>query len=529
MEDRFRTGRTMATATHAKQILIADPTEEVRQSLRRFLREKGFEVIEAPDGSKALAETLLKRPDILLLDLSVEALGAERLVQILRTNPNTKSIPIFFMSEQEKSVPGFRAGVDDFIRKPFHEDEVLLRIQRSLFRENIMEAHAGGGPEISGDLAQIFLPDLWQMLSMNQKSGVIQVEGEESSGSIYIERGEIVSALSQNTKGEKALYRLISLRKGRFRFLPGRVEVRRTIHDTSQQALIEGMRHLDEIQNLGDDLPGPNDSVVLAKGARSIAGGSGVIREVILLAEFCTTVKDIVNNCSYPDLLVYETLLQLKKRGALRIGMFEVPQGKSEFLPSKDLARLRTRIEELGSFSENGEGRIVIFLPDAGLLEGVVLALGKIREFELDSAFFSLRREKGSPIGMFGRMRVGEGAHLLLYVFPYLRSTSPLWYALAPCPLGVVAFLKDEVSSSLEALQAVSDFTKGSDARVVLAVMGRSFTNFGLGEHTLRLFQSRVEKLGCTLKVQRLDRISPEEIRDALAQVVSQYLREDTT
>lgn len=517
----------MTTATKVKQILIADPAEEIRQSLARFLREKGFEVIEAADGSKALAETLLKRPDILLLDLSVELLGAERFVQILRTNPITKSIPVFFLSEQEKSVPGFRTGVDDFIRKPFHEDEVLLRIERSLFRETITESHVGG-PEISGDLAQIFLPDLWQMLSLNMKSGVIQVEGEDITGSIYIERGEIISALAQNTRGEKALFRLISLRKGRFRFLPGRVEVRRTIRDTSQQAMIEGIRHLDEIQKLGDDLPGPGDSVALAKGARSIAGGSGVVREVILLAEFCNTVKDIVNNCSYPDLVVYETLLQLKKRGVVQIGMFEVPRGKSEFLPSKELARLRTRIEELGSFSENGEGRIVIFLPDAGLLEGVVLALGQIREFELDSSFFSLRREQGSPIGMFGKMRVGEGARLLLYVFPYLRSTSPLWYALAPCPLGVVAFLKDEVSSSLEALQAVSDFTKGTDARVVLAVMGRSFTNFGLGEHTLRLFQNRVEKLGCALKVQRLDQISPEEIRDALAQVVSQYLQEGT-
>ncbi|MDH3383885.1 MAG: response regulator, partial [Deltaproteobacteria bacterium] len=95
--------RTVATATSEKQILIADPSERFRQSLRQFLREKGFGVLDAADGSKALAETLLKLPDILLLDLSVESLGAERLVQILRTNPTTKNIPIFFMSEQEKS------------------------------------------------------------------------------------------------------------------------------------------------------------------------------------------------------------------------------------------------------------------------------------------------------------------------------------------------------------------------------------------------------------------------------------------
>ncbi|HZD55005.1 MAG TPA: DUF4388 domain-containing protein [Candidatus Aquicultoraceae bacterium] len=514
----------MATATSAKQILIADPSEPSRNSLRRFLQEKGFEVIDTGDGSKALAETLLRRPDILLLDLSVPGLGAERLVQILRTNPNTKNIPIFFLSEEEKSVPGFRHGVDDFIRKPFHGDEVLLRIQRAL-SGNGAEEPLPGASEISGNLAQIFLPDLWQMLSLNKRSGVIQVEGEGMSGSIYIDKGEIVSAVAQNTVGEKALYRFISLREGRFRFLPGRVDVRRTIQSSSQQALLEGMRHLDEIRNLGGDLPAPMDSVTLTDLAKSISGGSGVVREVILLAEFCTTVKDIVNNCSYPDLVVYEALIQLKNRGVLRIGPFDLPPVKSEFLPPEDMARLRTHLEEIGTFSENNEGRIVLFLPDPGLLEKVVLALGHVREFEIDTSFFSLRREGGGAIGMFGKLKIGEGSHLLLYAFPYIRSTSPLWYALAPHPVGVVAFLKDEVSSSLDALLAVSDYTKGANARVVLAVMGKSFTNFGLGENTLRLFQGRVEKLGCSLKVQKLDRASPEEIQEALAEIVVQYLR----
>src|SRR4030043_1872995 len=201
----------------------------------------------------ALAETLLKKPDLLLLDLAVAGLGADRLVQILRTNPHTKNLPIFFLSDQEKSVPGFRPGLDEFIRKPFHGDEVLLRIQRTLFQDNITESLAGDS-EISGNLAQIFLPDLWQILSMNKKSGVVQVEGEGTGGSIYIDQGEIVSARVQNNLGEKALYRLISLREGRFRFLPGKVEVRQTIHSSSQTAAMEGLRHLDEIRNLAAEL-----------------------------------------------------------------------------------------------------------------------------------------------------------------------------------------------------------------------------------------------------------------------------------
>lgn len=513
----------MPTATTAKKILIADPSETARQFLAHFLREKGLEVFEAGDGSKALSETLLRRPDALLVDLSVAILDADRLVQILRSNPNTSAIPIFFMSDREKSVSGFRQGIDEFIRKPYHEEEVLLRIQRALFQENLSEAFAGDS-EISGSIAQIPVPDLWQMLSLNRKSGIIQIEAEGISGSIYIEKGEILSALAQGIVGEKALYRLVPLREGKFRFIPGKVDIRRTIHVPGQHAILEGLRHYDELRKMADELPSPFESVSVTKEAKALAGAGGTVREVLLLVECCSRVEEVINNCGSPDLAVYQTLLQLKRRGAIRIGAKEARGTKSEFLPPEDLAKLRARIEARSGGAGGAVGRIVMFLPDPALLESVVLALGQFREFEVDNAFFSLRRREGTPVGLFGRIRAGEGSVLLLYAFPYLRSTAPLWYALAPRPVGIIAFLKDEVSSSLEGLMAVSDYTRGVDARVVMAVMGKSFTNFGLGENTLRLFQNRVEKLGGSLKVQEMEKLSPEEIRDAVARVVRQYL-----
>lgn len=514
----------MRAATTVRKILIADPSDGARRPLAQFLREKGFEVFEAGDGSKALSETLLRRPDALIVDLSVAILPAERLVQILRSNPNTSSIPIFFMSDREQSVSGFRPALDEFIRKPYHDEEVHLRIQRALFRGNLDEAFAGDS-EISGNIAQVALPDLWQMLTLNRRSGIIQVEGEGVSGSIYIEKGEIVSAAAQGVTGEKALDRLIPMREGKFRFVPGKVEIQRTIHVPGQHAVLEALRRHDELRKMADELPSPFESVSVTESAKALSGAGGVVREVLLLAECCSRVEEVVNNCAAPDLVVYRTLLHLRRRGAVRIGAAGSGGGKSEFLPPEDLAKLRARIEEIGG--GGSAGRIVLFLPDPALLEAIVLALGQFREFEVDSAFFSLRRREGTPIGMFGRIRAGESASLLLYVFPYLWSTAPLWYALVPRPLGIVAFLKDEVSSSLESLMAVSDYTRGTDARVVLAVMGKTFTNFGLGENTLRLFQNRVEKLGCALKVQEMERLTPEEIRDALSRVVRQYLAQE--
>jgi CheY-like chemotaxis protein len=513
----------MVTTPGTKRLLIADPSDKSRQALSSYLREKGLEIIEAADGSKALSETLLRKPDILLLDLSVPILPPERLVQILRSNPNTRSMPVFFLSDREQSVSGFRQGVDEFIRKPFHEEEILLRIQRTLYQDPLSEALTGDS-EISGNLSQIFLPDLWQMLAMNRKNGILQVEAEHISGTVYIERGEIISAVTRNIAGEKALFRLIPLKEGKFRFLPGKVGVRRTIFTPSQQAILEGMRHDDELRRLGDTLPRSTDAVAVISEAREIAAAGGVIREILLLAEFCATVEEIVDNCGFPDLVVYETLIALRARGVLEFGNFDARPRKSEFLPSEDLARLRARLEDNGSAAGEASGQIVVYLPDPSLLEGLLVALGKFREFEIDNVFFSLRRKEGIPAGMFGRLRVGETCSVRLYVFPYLRVHSPLWYTLAPSPLGIVVFLKDEMSGSLESLMAISDYTRGVSARVMLAVMGNSFADFGLGENTLRLFRNRVERLGCALKVRAMDQITAEEIRDSLAAVIRQFL-----
>lgn len=513
-----------------KRILLADPSDGTRGSLSRVLRGKGFETIEVADGSRALAETLLRRPDVLLLDSSLSVLSPERLLQILRTNPNTRGIPVFFLSAEERSVPGFRPGMDQFIRKPYHEDEVVHRLQRALFRDRDRLGDVlSGDSEIRGSLSQFSLPDLWQMLSMNRNSGVVHVSGDRHSGTIHIDEGEIVAASCQNASGRKALYRLLPQREGKFRFLPGRVEIRRTIHGPSQHEVLESLRQHDELRNLADRLPRPEDSVERVPGSDPVAGGGvGPVREVLLLTEFCRRVGELVNHCDYPDLVVYRTLLDLRDRGLLRIGAFPAKAARSDFLSPDEMGRLRTRLEEGSSFSGEAAGRIVFFLPDPSLLEEIVLALGLYREFEADAPFFSLRRENGIPLGRFGSVRIGEKSSLRLYAFPYLRDTSPLWYALAPRPLGIVAFLKDEVSSSLEALLAVSEYTRGADIRTVLAILGRGFTNFGLGANTVRLFQSRIEKLGCTLKIRELEKVSPEEIRESLGRVVRQYLERES-
>jgi|GEM_PF-218367 len=155
-----------------RKVLIADSSDVLRRSLVRILRGDGMEVIEVPDGGKALSEALLRKPDLLMLDLLLPVLPIDRLVGILRTNPTTRSIPILFLGEPGQDLPGAGDGGGEVIRRPFRDEEVIARV-RSLLDDT------GGGAteEIAADEAGRRKEKEPEMTE--QEAGVAVAEREE--------------------------------------------------------------------------------------------------------------------------------------------------------------------------------------------------------------------------------------------------------------------------------------------------------------------------------------------------------------
>ena len=116
----------------AWKVLIADPADLSRHSLARTLGSDGLEVIEAPDGGKTLSMAMLRKPDVLVLTLSLPVLPTDRLVGILRANPTTRAIPILFLGDPGQDVPEAGEGVAEVIHRPFRNEDVLARIRGML-------------------------------------------------------------------------------------------------------------------------------------------------------------------------------------------------------------------------------------------------------------------------------------------------------------------------------------------------------------------------------------------------------------
>ena len=115
------------------RILLAEDDAAMRKAVKlNFVRE-GWHVVEAENGEEALALARQHRLDAAVLDVMMPKLDGIAVCKSLRTEGS--QLPILFLTAKndgEDRVEGLKAGGDDYLGKPFHIEELLLRVQRLL-------------------------------------------------------------------------------------------------------------------------------------------------------------------------------------------------------------------------------------------------------------------------------------------------------------------------------------------------------------------------------------------------------------
>ena len=117
------------------KILLLEDDTILSETLIELLESEEFEVTHALDGEMALDATFSKSFDLLLLDVNVPLLNGFELLKSLRdASLTTPAIFITSLSDVASLSEGFDAGADDFIKKPFDFDELLVRIHALIRR-----------------------------------------------------------------------------------------------------------------------------------------------------------------------------------------------------------------------------------------------------------------------------------------------------------------------------------------------------------------------------------------------------------
>jgi len=217
-------------------ILVVEDDKLTVSMLTNILAPLQANLLHARHGMEALSMAWDRLPDLILLDVVMPRLDGFEVASILRGSPRTRHIPVIFITADERTrskVRGLEMG-DDYITKPFVAEEVLARVKRTLrqaadplrfrlpARQQADGTAGGGAARIAGNLEEVSLPTLIQLLAQDRVTGTVLViphDPTEGHGTLHLAEGAVVGAEAGRLRGEGAAYRVLGWERGRFELL----------------------------------------------------------------------------------------------------------------------------------------------------------------------------------------------------------------------------------------------------------------------------------------------------------------------
>ncbi|MEH1838450.1 MAG: response regulator [Nostoc sp.] len=123
------------TNHYKRNVLVVDDTPDNLRLLSAMLTARGFEVRKALNGKIALTACQMVLPDVILLDINMPDMDGYQVCQQLKADKKTCEVPVIFISALDDvldKVKAFDVGGVDYIAKPFHGAEVVLRIENQI-------------------------------------------------------------------------------------------------------------------------------------------------------------------------------------------------------------------------------------------------------------------------------------------------------------------------------------------------------------------------------------------------------------
>jgi len=118
-------------------VLLVDDSASVRAVVSHRLEQAGFEVAAATDGQECLEMLGELRPDIVLLDIVMPGIDGWETLDRIRESSGVPVIMLTARAQEIDRVRGLRAGADDYIGKPFQQDELEARMEAVMRRSEL--------------------------------------------------------------------------------------------------------------------------------------------------------------------------------------------------------------------------------------------------------------------------------------------------------------------------------------------------------------------------------------------------------
>lgn len=118
----------------AIKILIVEDSDTKRAIYKEMLEKEGYTVVEAIDGEDGIKKARTESPDVIIADLAMPKMNGFKMVEAIKTNENTKYIPVICVSTTYKDLASklkalTEAGAEEFFYMPENMSELSVKVQ----------------------------------------------------------------------------------------------------------------------------------------------------------------------------------------------------------------------------------------------------------------------------------------------------------------------------------------------------------------------------------------------------------------
>lgn len=184
-----------------RKILLIEDNQEIRENTSEILSLANFEVLTAENGKIGVELAQANLPDLIICDIMMPELDGYGVLNILSKNQETARIPFIFLTAKTEKTDmrkGMEMGADDYLTKPFDDNDLLNAIQTRLRKSDLYNKQY----ESSSEGLDNFMQDAQQALNLHdlgkdkkvkhfKKKHEIFIEGDTPNAVFYIKSGNI--------------------------------------------------------------------------------------------------------------------------------------------------------------------------------------------------------------------------------------------------------------------------------------------------------------------------------------------------
>ncbi|MBA3459831.1 MAG: DUF4388 domain-containing protein [Deltaproteobacteria bacterium] len=243
--DSLKTEITNPGLSTTTQVIIVEPTAPLRTRMARCLEAAGFKVTAVATCTEALEACSVWRPDAIVAAAEMETMNGVDLAYAMSEHSTLSDVPLVLTGEQGdlSRLEAFRAGVRDYIPKPFLDEELVIRVHRVA-----APPAPATNPGLRGSLVDIGLGTLLSLFEFERKSGILLLLRGGEIARVFIAEGRLIKVEVSTGNGlpKDRLMRLLDWRDGQFEFSPAAIGGRDEVNVTITALLLEHARRSDE-------------------------------------------------------------------------------------------------------------------------------------------------------------------------------------------------------------------------------------------------------------------------------------------